>query len=249
MQPDRPGVKEERDYIVNEYWNGVSGCISAKDYWALKNGRATDFVKGRLSFLEKGSRILDIGTGSGVLSVALSMNGYDVVGVDRAYAMIDMAELTAKEFGAHPELRIGDAESLDCEDSSFDAVILRDILWTSFDPDKVISEAVRVLRKGGCLIIIDGNIMRDLRSLDEKERIGKLPEYKRRNLGLGCFDVVDAYYSELPLNDAERPDWDVRALESRAMEVKSVEEIDDPLLYEELRPIANSRFLIVSEKK
>ena len=93
-------------------------------------------------------RILDAGTGTGFLSVSLAELGHDVVGVDMSEGMLAVCRKKAKERRLNLDLRIGDAESLDFEDTSFDAVVSRWVLWTLPHPEKAIREWRRVIKPG-----------------------------------------------------------------------------------------------------
>ena len=94
-------------------------------------------------------KILDVGTGTGFLSISLAELGHEVVGIDLAEGMISTARKIANERGLDIDLVMGDAESLDFVDESFDAVVSRWVLWTLPHPEKAICEWMRVLRPGG----------------------------------------------------------------------------------------------------
>ena len=94
-------------------------------------------------------RILDAGTGTGFLALPLAEMRHDVVGIDLSEGMLSRAIKKAKERGLNPDLRFGDAESLDFDDEGFDVVVSRWVLWTLIRPDKAIEEWMRVLKPGG----------------------------------------------------------------------------------------------------
>lgn len=98
---------------------------------------------------EEKLRILDVGTGAGFLSLSLAELGHEVVGIDLSEGMIAFARKMADEIELDLDLEIGDAESLDFDDESFDVVVSRWVLWTLPDPEKAISEWMRVLKPGG----------------------------------------------------------------------------------------------------
>ena len=98
---------------------------------------------------EKRLRILDVGTGTGFLSLSLAEIGHEVVGIDLSEGMISSARKIADDRGLDLDLMVGDAESLDFDDDSFDVVVSRWVLWTLPDPEKAISEWMRVLKPGG----------------------------------------------------------------------------------------------------
>lgn len=96
-------------------------------------------------------KVLDIGSGTGFLSLMLADMGYQVVGIDLSEKMIARASAKAKERGLEIDFRLGDAENLSFEDNSFDAVVNRAVLWTLPHPDTAVQEWKRVLRPGGRL--------------------------------------------------------------------------------------------------
>jgi ubiquinone/menaquinone biosynthesis C-methylase UbiE len=99
---------------------------------------------------------LDVGCGTGFLSLELAGRGHRVTGIDFAPAMLDRARLKAVERGLDVRFEPGDAEALRFAGASFDVVISRHVLWTLPHPEAAIDEWVRVLRPGGRLVVVDG---------------------------------------------------------------------------------------------
>ncbi len=91
-------------------------------------------------------RVLDLGAGTGKLTGGLVSLGLDVVAVDRSAAMLEVLA------SRHPsvETRVGTAEELPLEDSSFDAVLCGQA-WHWVNENLAIPEVARVLRPGGVL--------------------------------------------------------------------------------------------------
>ncbi len=95
------------------------------------------------------SCVLDVGTGTGFLSIMLTEMGFNVVGLDISREMLRRAREKAKEM--HIEFVQGDAENLPFKTESFDAVVNRAVLWTLPDPERALAEWKRVLKSGGRL--------------------------------------------------------------------------------------------------
>lgn len=140
---------EEFKNRIREHWNrpeirgpNTSRFGTAGEMAAWKRFFSNEFGEEKL-------KILDVGTGTGFLSLSLAELGHEVVGIDLAEGMISTARKIAKKRGFDLDLITGDAESLDFVDESFDAVVSRWVLWTLPHPEKAISEWMRVLRPGG----------------------------------------------------------------------------------------------------
>jgi ubiquinone/menaquinone biosynthesis C-methylase UbiE len=104
-----------------------------------------------------GLEVLDVGCGTGILSLELSARGHRVTGIDFAPEMLALAKDKAAKAGAAIRLEHADAENLPFAPASFDLVITRHVLWTLPHPEAAISEWIRVLRPGGRLAVIDGH--------------------------------------------------------------------------------------------
>jgi ubiquinone/menaquinone biosynthesis C-methylase UbiE len=105
----------------------------------------------------QGLEALDVGCGTGFLSLELAARGHQVTGIDFAPEMLALAKEKAAKAGAAIRFEHADAENLPFAAGSFDLVISRHVLWTLPHPEAAIEEWVRVLRPGGRLVVIDGH--------------------------------------------------------------------------------------------
>ena len=78
-----------------------------------------------------------------------------LTGVELSPAMLAIARRRSEQLGRDPDLRIGDAQALDFADQSFDTVIITLGLCTIPDDRAAASEAYRVLRPGGRLVLVE----------------------------------------------------------------------------------------------
>lgn len=101
--------------------------------------------------LQPGERVLIPGVGTGA-DLPLIPPDVQVVGTDLTPAMLRRAR-AAERPGL--VLRVMDAADLDLPDASFDAVILHLILAVMAEPARGLSEATRVLRAGGRMVVFD----------------------------------------------------------------------------------------------
>jgi SAM-dependent methyltransferase len=104
-----------------------------------------------------GLTALDVGCGTGFLSLELAARGHRVTGIDFAPEMLALAKDKAAAAGAAIRFEEADAENLPFAPASFDLVITRHVLWTLPHPEAAITEWIRVLKPGGRLAVIDGH--------------------------------------------------------------------------------------------
>ena len=95
-------------------------------------------------------RVLDVGCGSGRLTVALARAGAEVTGMDTNAERLAVAGRLAEKTGVRPTLVEADMEEpLAFADASFDAVTSRLSLMIPRDAVPTLRELARVLRPGG----------------------------------------------------------------------------------------------------
>ena len=105
-----------------------------------------------------GARVLEIGCGTGSVTRVLARQPgvVDAVGVDPSPVFISRArELGGADTTATFEQ--GDGRGLRFAAVDFDAVVMHTTLCHIPQPDQVLSEAFRVLRPGGNLVVFDGD--------------------------------------------------------------------------------------------
>jgi ubiquinone/menaquinone biosynthesis C-methylase UbiE/predicted ester cyclase len=78
-----------------------------------------------------------------------------ITGVELSSRMAELGRSRARDLGRELDMRVGDAESLDFSDESFDTVVCTFGLCTIPDDAAAISEATRVLRPGGRLLLAE----------------------------------------------------------------------------------------------
>lgn len=94
--------------------------------------------------------LIDIGIGTGSLSRLISK--HHITGIDASSKMLDQAK---KVLNPSSILHIMDATALGFRDNSFDYAVLSHVISTSKQSEKIISEAIRVLKIGGVLYILN----------------------------------------------------------------------------------------------
>lgn len=96
-----------------------------------------------------GTRLLDVGCGTGLLLALARERGADVVGLDVAPALLGIAAERVPD----AELHVADLQTLPFHDHAFDAVTAINALQFAEDPPAAIRDAARVLRPDGRLCV------------------------------------------------------------------------------------------------
>lgn len=91
----------------------------------------------------KGSRWLDIGTGTGVIPRGLAKHGADIVAVDISNEQIEEAKKLSKEY-TNIEYDVSSAEDLCYGANTFDAVTACQCFWY-FDPNVIVPKIQSML--------------------------------------------------------------------------------------------------------
>ncbi|GAA2197639.1 MULTISPECIES: class I SAM-dependent methyltransferase [Streptomyces] len=97
--------------------------------------------------------VLDLGCGTGSLSLLAVEQGHRVTGVDRSPAM---AERARAKLAGRAEILCGDAVAPPVERRRFDVVLVRHVLWALPDPAGVLRHWRGLLRPGGRFVLIEG---------------------------------------------------------------------------------------------
>jgi phosphatidylethanolamine/phosphatidyl-N-methylethanolamine N-methyltransferase len=103
--------------------------------------------------LQGAKRILDVGTGTGNIALALAQTVQEVDGVDPSPLMLEEARAKAQAKNIqNVRFSLQGAYELKFSDGLFDAVILSHVLHIIEKPELALSEAKRVLKKDGLLM-------------------------------------------------------------------------------------------------
>jgi ubiquinone/menaquinone biosynthesis C-methylase UbiE len=115
---------------------------------AVMNAVLNEFFLGHCP---PGAKVLDLGSGHGIVSLFLAQHGMKVTACDISQLLLD--ELRKKKADLEIEIRQGDAHQIPAADGEFDVVVSRMFLGHFSDWPKIVSEMARCCRIGGKLLV------------------------------------------------------------------------------------------------
>lgn len=100
-------------------------------------------------------RLLDIGCGAGKFTRLMAKRGMRATGIDPKASVIDEAHALAAQAGQDIDFQVGEAERMAFADASFDIVVFSNSLHHMSDCRQALAEALRVLKRGGWLYVME----------------------------------------------------------------------------------------------
>jgi len=144
-------VKNRRDK-AREYFNQLAGKFG-RTYCP---GRTWEGLANLLLTLVPDIVIADLGAGEGTLAQLLARRAKKVICIDNSEKMVEFGAALAKEHGfKNLEYRLGDLEAPPIRAESVDLAVLSQALHHAANPQRAITAAHHILRKGGRIAILD----------------------------------------------------------------------------------------------
>jgi demethylmenaquinone methyltransferase/2-methoxy-6-polyprenyl-1,4-benzoquinol methylase len=148
-------IKKSKKIQVNDMFNNIScKSVSINQVMTLnmdQNWRQTVY---NLSMQDNPKKIIDIATGTGDIALCFANDNVEVIGIDNARQMLDIANQKKSSF-KNIQFQLEDAENMSFENNSFDVATVGFGVRNFEDLNKGLNEIKRILKPGKKLIILE----------------------------------------------------------------------------------------------
>lgn len=155
-------MEKEEDYKLRDAQSYDDVAVSFDKFTEQYSTYAVGALLDRAN-AASADRIVDIGCGTGIVSIAAARlparQGAEVIGLDLSEGMLNFARQKAAMEKLERTLTFvrGDAEAIEMDDASADAVVSLYALLHLPNPDKCLAEIHRILKPGGRVAIAVGS--------------------------------------------------------------------------------------------
>lgn len=102
--------------------------------------------------------IADLGAGEGTISQLMAQRAKKVIAIDNSEKMVEFGSELAKKHGiTNLEYRLGELEDVPIRTGTVDLAFLSQALHHARHPERAVAEALRILKPGGQIAILDLN--------------------------------------------------------------------------------------------
>lgn len=143
---------------TRQYWDNEAATFDNEPDHGLRDPNVRQAWAGLLgnSLPSAPASILDIGCGTGSLSLVLARLNYSVTGIDLSEAMIARAKAKTKAAGYSIPFQVMDAFNPDFVSQQFEVIVCRHLLWALPEPALALQRWSKILIPEGRLLLIEG---------------------------------------------------------------------------------------------
>ena len=154
ITPDKSSKKSKKIQVKDMFNNISSKYDRINQVMTLnmdQNWRQTVY---NLSMQDDPKKIIDIATGTGDIALCFANDDVEVIGIDNARQMLDIANQKKSSF-KNIQFQLEDAENMSFENNSFDVATVGFGVRNFEDLNKGLNEIKRILKPGKKLIILE----------------------------------------------------------------------------------------------
>ena len=215
---------ETRKFFDNKASTWANNYLDKKNPISNRSRKFNKYIK---SFSKKNLNIVDVGCGTGDISAYLFDKGNFLTSLDVSKFMLEKASNRFSEKSIN-WIAIEESGYLPLDNTKFDIVLISSVLEYHINPELLISESYRVLKKPGLLIFTVPDMSHPIRINEEKLRfLSRFPFWQ-----LIRFTRFHDFYKTIKIskNRMSIKQW-VFLAESNGFKCKFDKKIDSPLKY------------------
>ena len=145
-------LRAKRQENAKSYFDRVAASFGEVEL----PGRTWEGLARALMCLAPQQRYVDLGVGDGQLTLMLAQTAQKVTAVDISTKMLAQIERRAEDLGLDNITTLeADIEDMSLADGSHDIAVMSQALHHVHSPSRALKEALRVLARGGRLLVID----------------------------------------------------------------------------------------------
>lgn len=143
---------------IAAFWNAAADSFDEQADHGLHDRRVRDAWAARLAawLPAPPAEVVDLGCGTGSLSLLVAQLGHRVTGVDLSPNMVDQARRKLTAANLDVRVLVADAADPPPLGHAVDVVLARHVLWTLPDPTAALRRWTALPQPGGRLVLIEG---------------------------------------------------------------------------------------------
>ncbi len=154
ITPDKSSKKSKKIQVKDMFNNISSKYDRINQVMTLNMDKNWRQIVYNLSMQDNPKKIIDIATGTGDIALCFANDDVEVIGIDNARQMLDIANQKKSSF-KNIQFQLEDAENMSFENNSFDVATVGFGVRNFEDLNKGLNEIKRILKPGKKLIILE----------------------------------------------------------------------------------------------